>query len=160
MTLCLLQLMSVVYVALTTVWIGEMLRLREHVLPVHFLCLVCVLVKAVQSILIAVYYHRQVKNTSIIRARETTTVFKIMPTRFIYVVFICSRLRSGWRACRTAASHANCSAPWFRLAVGRATEIGRVCLSPTCTLIADIEYSSSTQSRTTQEIETNLPISL
>ena len=59
----LFQLMSVVYVALTAVWLGEMLRLRQHVLPVHFLCLVCVFVKAVQSILVAVYYHRQVRNT-------------------------------------------------------------------------------------------------
>eukprot|EP00903_Cladosiphon_okamuranus_P009103 g8701.t1 len=55
----LFTVMSVVYVALTAVWIGEMLRLRLHVLPVHFLCLVCVLVKAVQTILVAVYYHRQ-----------------------------------------------------------------------------------------------------
>eukprot|EP00752_Nemacystus_decipiens_P005249 g4763.t2 len=55
----LFTLMSVVYVALTTVWMGEMLRLRQHVLPVHFLCLVCVLVKTAQTILVAVYYHRQ-----------------------------------------------------------------------------------------------------
>lgn len=54
------QLMSVVYVALTAAWLGEMLRLRRHVLPVHSLCLACVVVKTVQFILRAVYFHRQV----------------------------------------------------------------------------------------------------
>lgn len=63
---CFAQLMSVVYVALVAVWIGEMLRLSRHVLPVHFLCLVCVLVKAVQTILVAVYYRRQVTRSTIL----------------------------------------------------------------------------------------------
>lgn len=72
--------MSVVYVALTTVWIGEMLRLRRHVLPVHFLCLVCVLVKAVQTILVAVYYHRQVeKYTSVY---QTSVVCQTLVGRY------------------------------------------------------------------------------
>ena len=53
--------MSVVYVALTATWMGEMLRLRRHVMPVHFLCLACVFVKALESILISIYYHRQVR---------------------------------------------------------------------------------------------------
>ncbi|CAM9201879.1 unnamed protein product [Ectocarpus sp. 6 AP-2014] len=52
-------LMSVVYVALTAAWLGEMVRLRRHVLPVHSLCLACVVVKTVQFILRAIYFHRQ-----------------------------------------------------------------------------------------------------
>lgn len=53
--------MAVVYVGMVGAWLGEMVRLHEHVLPVHFLCLVCIAVKMLESILVAVYYHRQVR---------------------------------------------------------------------------------------------------
>ncbi|CAN0193649.1 unnamed protein product, partial [Scytosiphon promiscuus] len=51
-------LMSVMYAALTAAWIGEMLRLRRHVLPVHLLCLACVFVRTVLSIVRAAYFQR------------------------------------------------------------------------------------------------------
>lgn len=53
--------MAVVYVGMVGAWLGEMVRLHEHVLPVHFLCLLCIVVKMLEFILVAVYYHRQVR---------------------------------------------------------------------------------------------------
>ncbi|CAM9383284.1 unnamed protein product [Laminaria digitata] len=53
------SVMAVVYVGMAGAWLGEMVRLHEHVLPVHFLCLLCIVVKMLESILVAVYYHRQ-----------------------------------------------------------------------------------------------------
>lgn len=150
--------MSVVYAVLTAVWIGEMLRLRQHVLPVHFLCLVCVLVKAVQSILIAVYYHRQVKNTEYARMR--TGFRESTPPRFVCLVCICSLLHSRWRAGTTAASRAQTAPrhvfvlPWIE------TRRSGVCaMSPALSLTSNTPLLF-TLSHITQYIKTNLPLLL
>lgn len=52
--------MTAVYFGLTAAWVGEMARLRAFVLPVHYLCLACVVVKTLETALVAVYYHGQV----------------------------------------------------------------------------------------------------
>lgn len=75
------QLMAVVYVGMAGAWLGEMVRLHEHVLPIHFLCLLCIVVKMMESILVAVYYHRQVRNMiTCTPKRSTATIIAIAAT--------------------------------------------------------------------------------
>lgn len=42
-------------------WTAELVRLRQFVLHVHYLCLVSVLIKAIETALVAGYFHRQVR---------------------------------------------------------------------------------------------------
>ena len=75
--------MAVIYVGMVGAWLGEMVRLYQHVLPVHFLCLLCIVVKMLESVLVAVYYRRQVGNTiaSIFCLGATATNYYLKPQR-------------------------------------------------------------------------------
>ena len=59
--------MAAVYVGFAVAWVVEIARLRltahlrQHVLPVHYLCLAVILVKMIDALVRATYFHRQVR---------------------------------------------------------------------------------------------------
>ncbi|CAM9671657.1 unnamed protein product [Ascophyllum nodosum] len=61
------MLMAAVYVGFAVAWVVEIARLRltahlrQHVLPVHYLCLAVILVKMIDALVRATYFHRQSK---------------------------------------------------------------------------------------------------
>lgn len=54
--------MTAVYFIMLVAWIVELVRLRQFVLHVHFLCLTCILIKTIELALLAVYLDRQVRS--------------------------------------------------------------------------------------------------